>query len=136
MKLQTALRYASEVARRVHAVNGLLATPLCEYEAVRISRIWVFGSTIKGSQEPNDLDLLIELRPVGRHRTWRQGKLDKRSLRDYGYRVAISSEAYALMWLTKGMKKVSRHTTRSEAAELDVKVLMYPRCDVKGMEVG
>lgn len=130
MKLATAQRYAQEVARRVHAVNGLLATPLCRHEAVRIKRIWVFGSTVKGSQNPNDLDLLIDLHPVGRTRRAIETKVDRRLLRDHGVRLAPSSEAYALMWLTKGMKMVSRHTTRSECTEFDVKVLIYPRCEM------
>ena len=130
MKIQTALRYAAEVSRRIHAVNGVLSTPVCRNEAVRISRVWVFGSTVKGSQAPNDLDLLIEIRPVGRARTAKQTRVDHRVLRNYGYKLAPCSVEYALKWLTKGMKKVSRHTTESEAAELDVKVLIYPRCDM------
>lgn len=69
LKLATALRYANEISRRVREVNGLLATPLCGHEAVRISRVWVFGSTIKGSLAPNDLDLLIDLHEVGRRFT-------------------------------------------------------------------
>ena len=130
MKLETAFRYAHEIAGRVHAVNGLLSTPLCEHEASRIKRIWVFGSTVKGSTAPNDLDILIEISSAGRYRNWKQGKLDKRYLRAHGMRFAARSDEYTLKWLTKGMKKVSRHTTNSEGAELDVKVLIYPRMDL------
>ena len=36
MKRATALRYAREIARRLHEVNGLLATPVCKHEAVRV----------------------------------------------------------------------------------------------------
>lgn len=38
MKRATALRYAREIARRLHEVNGLLATPVCKHEAVRVRR--------------------------------------------------------------------------------------------------
>lgn len=130
MKRTTALRYAREIARRVHAVNGILATPLCGNEAVRISRVWIFGSTAKGSQSPNDLDVLIEIKPCGRHRNWKQGKLDKRYYRYFGVRFCQDSVEYALKWLSKGMKMVSRHTTRSESAVLDVKKLIYPRYEM------
>lgn len=127
MKRERAIRYAREVARRVHAINGLLATPLCLFEAVRIRRIWVFGSTAKGSESPNDLDLLIDLDPCGRRITWRQGRMDKEYYRRYGIKVPQSSEVDALKWLTKGMRQVSRHTTKSEQIEIDVKLEIYPR---------
>src|ERR1700693_5057438 len=104
MKLKTALRYAHEIARRVHAVYGLLATPLCGNEAVRIRRIWVFGSTVKGSQTPNDLDILIDMEEVGRHYNAKQTRVDKAYLRSYGMRFPPRSKYAALKWLTKGMK--------------------------------
>lgn len=136
MKRATALRYANEVARRVHSVNGLLATPHCSREAARISRIWVFGSTVKGSERPNDLDLLIEINGVGLFRGVKNGaKLDKTCFRSYGIRSGLDATDYALKWLTKGMKMVSRHTTNNEGAKLDVKVLLYPRNDLEGGNV-
>ena len=131
MKRQTALKYLQEIARRAHSVNGLLATPLCEKEAVRVSRIWVFGSTAKGSQSPNDLDLLIDMRPVGRHRTWKQAGLDKRYLHSYGIRCAKDSNNEFMKWLTKGMRMVSRHNFYQEGAEIDVKKLIYPRYELE-----
>lgn len=130
MKRETALKYSVEIARRVHSVNGVLATPLCSSTAVRISRVWVFGSTAKGSQAPNDLDVLIEIKECGQHRNWKQAKLDRRYLRSYGMKQAPSAIQAALQWLTKGMRLVSRHTTRSEASVLDVKTLIYPRYDM------
>jgi hypothetical protein len=137
MKRTTALRYAVEIARRVHTVNGLLATPLCNFEAQRISRMWVFGSTAKGSENPSDLDLLIEMRDCGRHRTWQQGKLDKRSRRQYGCMLAIDSRKETLKWLTKGMRLVSRHTTDSEGLFhknlIDVKKMIYPRFELDSL---
>jgi predicted nucleotidyltransferase len=130
MRRELALQYAIEVARRVHHINGLLATPLCNYEAVRIKRIWVFGSVAKGSETPNDLDLLIEAEYCGRRRNWRQGKINKQYLRSYGYKDAIDARHEAMKWLTKGMRKVSRHLKDAEAVPIDVKVLLYPRNDL------
>ncbi|MEJ7805450.1 MAG: hypothetical protein WKG03_05965 [Telluria sp.] len=134
MKLATALRYASEVARRVQAVNGLLATPLCNYEAVRIRRIWVFGSTVKGSQAPNDLDLLIDLAVAGRRYSHAQTRACKRQLRSYGVRSAPDARDDALKWLTKGMRMVSRHCLDNECAVIDTKVLIYPRNDLAELQ--
>jgi len=134
MKRATALRYAREIASRLHSVNGLLATPLCDREAVRVKRVWVFGSTAKGSQTPNDLDVMIELDcQVGRHRTWRQARFDKRELRSYGIKCAPSSREYFLKWLTRGMRKVSRHCRDSDCVQLDVQTLIYPRYDLEAL---
>jgi len=130
MKLQTALRYANSVAARVRSVNGLLATPLSDSEAVRISRIWVFGSTVKGSKAPNDLDLLIEMKAAGRRRKWRQTTTDRRYYQLYGVRRAPNCRNQALIWLTKGMRKVSRHLLDTEEVEIDVKVMIYPCNDL------
>jgi predicted nucleotidyltransferase len=130
LKRAVAIRYANEVARRLHSVNGVLATPVCGSEAVRFKRVWVFGSTVKGSETPNDLDLLIDVELCGRQYSWRQTRLDKRELRTYGFRVAPDSIDYALKWLTRGMRKVSRHVARWEVAPIDVRVLLYPRNDL------
>lgn len=108
----------------------MVATPLCESEAARISRIWVFGSTVKGSSAPNDLDLLIEMRAVGRRLNWRQARVDKRYYRSCGIRVAPSCRHTALVWLSKGMRKVSRHLADEEQIPIDVKVMIYPRNDL------
>ena len=146
MLRQTALRYAREISQRIHSINGLIATPGMDSEAVRIRRVWVFGSTVKGKQNPNDLDLLIDIQEAGRRRipgkrrgkeyggknTLRDGKLDKRYLKSYGMTTAKSATDYALMWLTKGMRMVSRHTLMHEAAApFQEQVLIYPRWDMQ-----
>ncbi|WP_157657787.1 hypothetical protein [Burkholderia ubonensis] len=129
MKLETAHRYAREIHERVKRVNGLLGTPGCSSEAVRIRRIWVFGSTVKGSQAPNDLDILIDLECCGRHfmGSRNQAQVDKDYLRRHGIRRAVASRETCLKWLTAGMKKVSRHCADTETVEIDVKVEIYPR---------
>jgi hypothetical protein len=129
MRRALALQYANEVARRLHSVNGILATPMCDSDAVRFKRVWVFGSTVKGSQAPNDLDLLIEAEPCGRHYSWKQAKMDKWQLRQYGFRLPVRSTWEAFKWLTKGMRKVSRHSYRYEG-DIGYKVLIYPRNDL------
>lgn len=131
MRRETALRYAAEITARLRGINGLLATPLCDKEAVRFSRVWVFGSTVKGSQTPNDLDLLIETAEVGRRRTWKQGKVDRKFLRMFRERRALRARNEAYKWLTKGMRKVSRHCYADEQGiDLSPLVMIYPRNDL------
>ena len=129
MKRETAVKYIHEIARRVRSVNGVLSTPNHSYSWVRISRVWVFGSTAKGAENPNDLDIFIELKTVGKYN--RHGLLDKRYLRAYGFRRTKTSEEYALKWLTKGMRMVSRHLADGDEifSTVDVKTLIYPRMD-------
>ncbi len=62
-------------------------------------------------------------------------EVDKRYLRSYGIRVAPDSRDYFLKWLTKGMRCVSRHCRDSDAVQLDVQVLIYPRYDLEGSNV-
>ena len=132
MKRATALKHAEEISRRIRSVNGILATPNCTFPALRIRRAWVFGSTVKGSDAPNDLDILLDITVAGKYRRWKRGmKLNKRYARSYGVLLCPDSETYALMWLTNGMKKVSRHVLQSEPRLLEMigndKRMIYPK---------
>ena len=128
MKRKTAIRYLSTIAERLHGINGLLATPNTCSEAVRCSRVWVFGSTAKGSALPNDLDILIEAKEAGRRYAWTRGrKLDREYTRRYGMNATPSSMDEFLKWLTRGMRKVSRHRVGNECMPIDVKILIYPK---------
>ena len=130
MKIETALRYAKEIAKRVQDVNGLIPTPRGENEFMKVNGIWVFGSTVKGSQNPNDLDLLIDMDYHGERQSWEKVGYDPQYYRSCGVRCARSSKEEAMKWLTKGMKKVSRHCAKSEKAPLDVKVMIYPKFEL------
>lgn len=127
MKRNTSIKYCREIHRRVKQVNGLLATPLCQYEAVRISQVWVFGSTAKGKENPNDLDILIRYKLAGRHRTWQQTKTVKPYRRICNVKMPPASEEYMLKWISKGMIKVSRHSFEVDNEIADGKIEIYPR---------
>jgi hypothetical protein len=130
MKRDVALRYAELIHRRLKSVNGLLATPLCNFEAVRFRRVWIFGSTVKGSQEPNDLDVLIESYVAGRRRSWQQGTFDKIWKRRHGLMFAKFAGAEAFKWLTAGMRKVSPHSFGIDMHVAYPRVMIYPRFDI------
>lgn len=130
MKIELAERYVQRIVDRCKSVNGLLATPLCGYEAVRIHQVWVFGSTVKGAQEPNDLDIMVRANVAGRRREWWQGKIDNQFHRRHGVCVPLNAEREMYKWLSKGMKKVSRHEhKREKGLGIDVMVMIYPRND-------
>lgn len=129
MKLSTALSHAQRIAERAHSVNGLLATPLTKWEAVRIRRLWVFGSTIKGKAEPGDVDILVDMVEVGRRRTWQQTRLDK-YWRKCGMLFPPDSDRAARQWLRDGMKMVRFHQHAIDGNLIDKMVLLYPRNDL------
>lgn len=131
MKIETANRYAVEIARRVREVNGLIPTPDCQHAFVKINKMWIFGSTVKGSCAPQDLDLLIDLEMDGKSRSWEDVGYDIRYYRSYGIRVAKDSRAAALKWLTKGMRNVSRHCRDEELTVFDVQVEVYPNFELQ-----
>lgn len=129
MKRATALRNAHRIAERVRGVNGILATPGCDRSAVRIKRVWIFGSTIKGSPAPNDLDVLIEcvgigLSPAGQRRCDREYK------RRYGMRSSVSCFLELRRWLRCGMQKVSVHFLDIEGSLASPRALIYPRWSI------
>jgi predicted nucleotidyltransferase len=120
MKRDRALRYAREIAARLHQINGIFPTPNCNRDYVAVKNVWVFGSTAKGAAAPNDLDLLIDVEPAG----------DTRIIVNLHLYPARQSLHQFLVWLTRGMQKCSRHVLPDEAAAIDVKFLIYPRWEL------
>jgi hypothetical protein len=127
MRIETALRYAAEIARRLESVNGLIPTPRGCREFYLVKKAWVFGSTIKGSDAPNDLDVLLFAENAGARQQWKTVGLDPSYFRAYGIRQPRRTRSEASMWLRKGMKMVSIHDTESEATIFDKKFEIYPR---------
>jgi len=60
MTRKQALRYAAEIARRLHAVNGIVCTPNASHDAIVVRCVWVRGSTARGSECPDDADILVD----------------------------------------------------------------------------
>lgn len=115
MKRSTALKYCVEIARRLREIDGKLLTPGYSHAFVVFEKVWVFGSTAKGSEAPNDVDILIHFGPSGKFLSVDNGGIvDKAYLRRYGIERVHSAEDFSVKWLSKGMKKVSRHSTLLE----------------------
>jgi len=148
VNLANSIRNAIKIADRVKSVNGLLGTPYCDYEAVRISRVWVFGSTVKGKLQPNDTDILIELKPVGYYQgTGAQANKRNRydiamrgnSKADYKYRsrlglrFQLEAKREAFKFIKKNIQNVSLHDFDNDGQLGDIpttKIMIYPRMDL------
>lgn len=136
MKRSTAIKNINTIIRRVKSVNGLLGTPKHRYDFVKIKRVWLFGSTAKGSTNPNDIDIFVEIINVGPHFSASKHTdrfFDKKFFRCEGVKLLSESSTYAIKWLRSGMKMVSIHRVGDDLIfdELDVKIMLYPRNDFK-----
>lgn len=126
MKIETANRYIEEIAKRLVLVNGVIPTPRGEYECLLVKKAWVFGSTIKGSFAPNDLDILLFTETAGLKQKWESVGFDPVQFRNYGIHVARSTRSEAGMWLRRGLKMVSIHDTLHDETIFDKKIEIFP----------
>ena len=111
MKRETALRIAEEIAAKLQACNGVVDTPTARWPQVLVSELWMFGSTVKGAERPNDLDLLWEAKVLGEFRRPGEGgaELDMRRYRRYGISTAKEPFEEARRVLVGGRKMVRLH---------------------------
>lgn len=55
MKRETAIKNVNTIAARLKNISGLIGTPNTDHECFKVRAAYVFGSTVKGSINPNDL---------------------------------------------------------------------------------
>ena len=60
MTRKQALRHAAEITRRLNAVNGIVWTRKASHDATVVRCVWVRGSTARGSECPDDADILVD----------------------------------------------------------------------------
>jgi hypothetical protein len=132
MKLETSINNAMRVAERIKQCNGLIGTPEASYEALRISRAWVFGSTVKGKLNPSDTDILLECKKVGRFNLANASMMARSTARS-GFRYKMDSLRAGHSYLRTGLKMVRFHDINIDGKIGDVeatKVMIYPRMDL------
>ena len=140
MKYETAIRNTMKVADRIRKSNGLIGTPECERETVKIRKAWLFGSTAKGKPNPNDVDILIEYNLIGRrqhtncraHRGFSRtnAAVDKEYKRRYGISAPQSAWAATVRLLSRNMKMVRIHDANTDGEIAHPRIMIYPRMDL------
>jgi len=142
LKRKTALRYALTIHRRLKELSGLIGTPECSSSAYRVRRAWVFGSTAKGSENPRDLDVLVDDRECGRRqfckwkkppsyengRRW-ECKINRYELRAHRIAQPLFSSCTAQAYLRRGLPMVRFHSENSEGHIAHPRIMIYPRFD-------
>lgn len=151
MKRQTALKNLDKIIQKVRSINGIYPTPLSDVDFVKIKRMWVFGSVAKGSKNPNDLDIFIEIygdgfkgvQPIrkGKKKVFRYNKEKgyflqgcfKKGVVRLGNECQPSAMKEVEKWLRQGTQKTSIHIVGHDDIfkRLDCKYLVYPRNDFK-----
>ncbi len=131
MRRETALSHVRRIAQHLHSINGILATPNAQHAAVVIRRAWVFGSTAKGSPEPCDVDILLDIRAAGARREFRRGlAFDKEIDRLHGVKVLPRAIGEAVESLRQNMRGLSFHRLDEDGElRLDPLQMIYPRMD-------
>lgn len=152
MKRQTALKNLYKILQRIRSTNGIFATTMDDQPYSRIQRAWVFGSVLKGSESPNDIDIFIQFARYNHPPAEKELKSRRKIFKHYmsnrlhgGYRpckrnngwknhrwhrLVRADEEFAI-WLRKHIPKVSIHVVGEDRVfdRLDKKCLIYPRCD-------
>lgn len=140
MLLKTSINNTLAVVNRIIKLNGIIATPEGHCEAIIVRRIWLFGSTARHKKNPNDTDLLFDLREIGCRKRAGQAargrkqpntaKIDKIYKRRYGIDVAKCSRSIFLKYLRGNLKMVRFHDANIDAEYAVDKILVYPRNDL------
>lgn len=128
------------VVDRIRMFNGIIATPEDHHEFVKVKRVWLFGSTARGKQNPNDTDLLFEFCEGGRlkraGKTARgskqpnTAKIDRDYRRRYGIDIAKNTTTSLFRYLRGHLKMIRFHDARIDAKYATDKILVYPRNDL------
>jgi predicted nucleotidyltransferase len=127
MKRDLALRRLQRIIDRINAVNGVFETPDARYPAVRLINVWLFGSLLKGSETPNDIDLLFEYEELGELRTLKEtGVYDKDYYRTYGMKCTIDTWKAFGQQLRKNIPMVRMHKLMVDGSVAYPRALIYP----------
>ncbi len=131
MRRETAMSHVRRIAQHLKRINGILATPNTQYPAAVIRRAWVFGSTAKGSPEPADVDILLDMRAVGERTLQKRGlPFDKNAWKCWRVKIVPETIPAAVEALRENMRNVSFHLLAEDAAlQLGPLQMIYPRLD-------
>jgi hypothetical protein len=99
MKRKTATKHLNTIIDRLERNNGVIFTPDCNWSASVVINAWVFGSYVKGSLAPNDLDILFEFQRSANIATFNESAASQGL---YSCRQAIKD-------VRKGMKMIKIH---------------------------
>lgn len=139
MRLKTAIRHALTVAERLHAINGIIQTPECGHECMRVKRAWLFGSTARHRENPNDVDIIMETilcRPIKKtgirrgKKSKQTAKVDRIYKRSTGIWLPKETHREGLRYLRGNMRMIRFHDFNIDKNFAAGRIMLYPRNDL------
>lgn len=116
MKRKTALKNLSTIIERLNICNGKFNLDGYDFEGLTVKKAYVFGSLVKMSDFPNDIDILIDYERFGKFHAGR-------------YLRGLVIENRVFINLRKGMKMIRFHDFRIDGNYNDIpdtKVMIFP----------
>jgi predicted nucleotidyltransferase len=111
----TAFKYAKTIHERLKSIDGVFLGIDSDFRYEIVMDAWVFGSMAKGSQNPNDLDILYNYKLL--------------SIREEHGTIGIEDQFFK--FITDGLKQVSLHDMDDNCLAKDHKIEIYPKFKLK-----
>jgi predicted nucleotidyltransferase len=110
-----AFEYCKTINKRLNQLDGVFVGNDTDFKYLLVHKVWVFGSTAKGSKNPNDLDILYDYNVLN-------------IAREYSDEILYQF----LVFLTEGMRQVCLHDyIVDNAIAGDHKIEIYPKFKLK-----
>lgn len=130
MKRTTAIRTVLAIATRLHEWGGVIQTPRASWPRVIVDRLWLFGSTLHGMGDPNDVDLLWSAWVGGLYRKPGEDGAERATSR-FGRYYGLARDPFeeARRGLAMGAKMVRVHALDVDGDVAWPRAMLYPTND-------
>lgn len=127
MKRELAIRKLQRIIDKLYENDGVIETPGCSHPAMKIVNAWLFGSLLKGSENPGDVDILLEAKVIGEYRPWHVlGEYDREYYRRHGVKISRPTEYVYKKYLRQRIPLVSLHDLFNDDKVAHPRALIYP----------
>ena len=121
-----AFKYAKTIHERLKSIDGVFLGIDSDFRYQIVTNVWVFGSMAKGSQNPNDLDILyncVLLSPrLKLFRSWRN---------DRWINIKNQIDNQFSKCIRDGLNQISLHGMGDNCLVKDHKIEIYPKFKLK-----
>jgi len=121
-----AFKYAKTIHERLKSIDGVFLGIDSDFRYKIVTNVWVFGSMAKGSQNPNDLDILENYVLLSSRlklfRSWRN---------DRWINIKNQIDNQFSKFIKDGLNQISLHDMDDNCLVKDHKIEIYPKFKLK-----